>query len=135
MGGYLFFNVLHNDLGAAHRHIDAQLLEKRLIAGIVDQSNGPLNVEDMLGHLANDQIVGIDRRGRHHQIGSFRPSFSQNSHLAAVTNQGHASNLFSYESGTPWISLDHQDLVTDRCQILGEVVANSSATDNEDIQA
>ena len=119
--------------GGAHRLVDRQAPEERLVLRVVDARDGARHVEAHLGHLARDQVVLVVAGDRRHDVGARHAGLRLVAPFAAVVGDHDAAQLVGDRPGAARVLLDHDDLVARGEQLLGQVVADVSAADDDHV--
>ena len=70
--------------GRADQLVDAEVPEERLVLGVVDAGDRPRDVEVVLGHLADDEVVLVVAGHRRDDVGPVAAGLAEVLALAAV---------------------------------------------------
>ena len=73
--------------------VDAEVLEQRLVLGVVDPGDRPRDVEVVLGHLADDEVVLVVAGDRRHDVGPVAAGLAEVLALAAVVRDDDRADL------------------------------------------
>src|SRR5206468_11501206 len=109
----------------------AEVREERLVLGVVDPGDRPRHVEVMLGHLADHEVVLVVAGDRRDDVGTVATGLGEVLALAAVMGDDDRSDLVGDLPGATGILLHQGHLVARFDELLGEVVANLAATNDE----
>ena len=73
--------------GRADQLVHAEVPEERLVLGVVDAGDRPRDIEVVLGHLADDEVVLVVAGHGRDDIGPVRPGLAEVLALAAVVRR------------------------------------------------
>ncbi len=79
--------------GRADQLVDAEVPEERLVLGVVDPGDRPRDVEVVLGHLADDEVVLVVAGDRGDDVGPVAAGLAEVLALAAVVGDDDRADL------------------------------------------
>ena len=77
----------------ADQLVDAEVPEQRLVLGVVDSGDRPRDIEVVLCHLADDEVVLVVTGDGRHDIGTVAAGFAEVLALAAVVGDHDRTDL------------------------------------------
>lgn len=113
--------------------IDSEPGKKRFVRRRVDAGDGSGNVEALLGHLANHEVVFVLAGHGRHNIGPTEADFRHEPGLAAVALKNDLSQLVGQSTGSRPVFLDQKNFVTRGGQVFSEVVADVAAAHEDNV--
>ena len=111
--------------------VHAEVPEEDLVARVVDARDGARHVEVVLGHLADDEVVGVIAGHRGHDAGPVGARLGEVRALAAVTVDDHRAQLVADALRAARVLLHEHQLMALGQQLLGQVEADAAATDDD----
>jgi len=100
---------------------------------VLDSGDGRGYVEFMLGHLAGDKIIIVITGDGYKHVGSAGADFLQSAGLTAISPEYHVSHILGDQFAPFAVAFDDQYLVTFGEKYPGQIVADFTATGNDDI--
>src|SRR5690606_6059761 len=100
---------------------------------VVHACDGAGHIEVVLRHLAHHEVVLVVTRDRRDDGRAVRTGLGEVLALAAVTREHDGSDLVRDLAGASAVLLEQDQLVTGREELLGQVVADLAAADDDDV--
>ena len=115
----------------ADQLVDAEVLEQLLVLGVVDPGDGPRDVEVVLGHLADDEVVLVVAGHRRDDVRAVAAGLAEVLALAAVVRDHDRADLVGDLPRAVAVLFHEGHLVAGFDELLGEVVADLAPADDE----
>src|SRR5262249_33701662 len=101
----------------------------------VDPRDRPLDVEAALRDLADNEVILVVARDRHHNVGAIRTSVGLHRRFIGVAAQHDVAKLVRDHLAASGTSLDHENLVALADQLAGQVKADLPAAPDDDVHS
>src|SRR4030042_1678491 len=90
---HLLLYIFKNNVGAAYRNINTELLEDSFVLWVANSGYSPGHIEFVSGNLAGNQVILVIPGYGNERISSPCAHFSQDTHLTAIAAETNAAKF------------------------------------------
>src|SRR5712671_2913008 len=117
--------------GRADQLVHPEVLEQLLVLRVVDPGDGPRDVEMMLCHLADDEVVLVVARHGGDDVSAVAAGLPEVLALAAIVGNDDGTDLVGDLTRPLKLLLHEHDLMAGLDELLGQVIADLAAADDQ----
>src|SRR5436190_3181075 len=130
---HLVLDEPQDEVGGAHRRLDAQQLEVLQVPRVVDAGDDALDEVLLLGHLAHEDVVLVVARHRDHEVGALDARPLEHPQLRRVAVLHRVLELLLDDQVAAPVALDERDLLALVDELAGQVPADLASADDQDV--